>query len=268
MVFSSHPAFYSTSFQVHPGLNELHVIFLGSRKAVFLISPLRFDSRSIPFFRHAPYSSLLCSRGHRPLLVPASLASPRRNPRHREHPWEVQSPFRRSSWSKHMNVKTEPQPLSSLSSFSNFKKIKNLLFIMVTCTQQISIAVMEINCHTEWQNFDWLKCFNSLSNQWVYLKPIPAFQLLAVLTSCNTEMSSLYFQITALGLTELVLMQKSLNAVKPYTKQIKSHSKGHPEVFVSQTSAHLQRRRRLMLLGTARKPQGLKALQKNFLLKK
>lgn len=65
---------------------------------------------------------------------------------------------------------------------------------------------------------------------------------------------------------ELVLMQKSLNAVKLYTRQIKSHSKNHPEVFVSQMSADLQRRRRLVLLGTTWKPQGLKATQKNFLL--
>lgn len=54
MVFSSHPAFYSTSFQVHPGLNELHVMSLGSRKTVFFISPLRFDSRSILFSSMLP----------------------------------------------------------------------------------------------------------------------------------------------------------------------------------------------------------------------
>lgn len=32
MVFSSHPAFYSTNLQVHPGLNELHMMFPGSKE--------------------------------------------------------------------------------------------------------------------------------------------------------------------------------------------------------------------------------------------
>lgn len=61
------------------------------RKVVFFLSPLRFDRRSIPVFKHAPHPSMSSSRCHRPLLVMMSLGNSSYSPRHEERLGEVQS---------------------------------------------------------------------------------------------------------------------------------------------------------------------------------
>lgn len=149
------------------------------------------------------------------------------------------SSFQKSSWTEYMKeVQTEGQPLPLQLPLENIK----YPVCMVTCRQANLHCCQRENCSTELQYFNWLKYFNYLSKQWVQIKPLSAFQLLAVLILCNTVMSSLFFSFFPYLCSRtnpgFVLMQKSLNVLKPYTKPTKSQSRseGQPKSFVPETS--------------------------------
>lgn len=139
MVFSSHPAFYFTNFQVHSGLNELHVMFLAFRgKLSFLfhlwdltVGQFLFSSMLPTLLCCLPDTTDLCWSLH-PWPVPVALPDLGASRGGANSP-----PFRRSSWSEHMKeAEIEKQPSSSLPSFPNFKKIESILYIhRVTCSQ-------------------------------------------------------------------------------------------------------------------------------------
>lgn len=115
MVFSFHHAFFSKNFWVHPGLNELHMMFPGSReKLPFFISLLGLDNRSIAVCKHIPYHSPLSPRPYLHLQTSVLLL-----------PWPtsasfptwvasrkgaISAPFR-SGWSEHMKEVEGSLPL-------------------------------------------------------------------------------------------------------------------------------------------------------------
>lgn len=133
MVFSFHHAFFSKNFWVHPGLNELHMMFPGSReKLPFFISLLGLDNRSIAVCKHIPYHSPLSPRPYlmlADLCVVASLANLSFFP----DMGSIQERCNLCSFQVRLIRAYEGgwrQPSSLLLSYPKFKKILSILYVL------------------------------------------------------------------------------------------------------------------------------------------
>lgn len=188
----------------------------GSReKLFFFLYSLRFDSRSIPVFKHVPYPFPCSLPDATHLCWP--LASPSHSPRHGSIQGRCKlSSFQKSSWTE--PVKEEGS--ICLCCPASLRKHEVPLYVWSPVGKQISIVVREKIAAQEYNSsvgWNILILFQTSEFSLSLFQLFSCWQLWFHATHQWVLRFSLLYT-TALGLTQLVLMQKSLNVLKPYTK--------------------------------------------------